>query len=227
MEYLLSFLEGMVTFISPCLLPMLPIYVSYFAGGDTGGLKSHQRKTFGNAVGFVLGFTIVFLLLGAAAGTFGRLIRQHEAVFDLLGGAVLILFGLNFAGAIRIGFLNRTFRFPAKVSTFNFFTSFLLGLVFAIGWTPCVGAFLGSALILAANSQETAKGVGMLLSFSLGLGIPFTISALLIDSLKQAFSAVKRHYRGISIVSGVFLIVIGALMMSGKLSAFLALLTFR
>ena len=227
MEYLLSFMEGMITFISPCLLPMLPIYISYFAGGDTGSAKSHQRKTLGNAVGFVLGFSLVFLLLGAAAGTFGRFIKQYGIVFNLLGGAVLILFGLNFMGAVRVGFLDRALRIPMKVNTFNFFTSLLLGTIFAIGWTPCVGAFLGSALILAANSQETAKGIEMLLSFSLGLGIPFVISAILIDSLKQTFSAVKRHYRAISLVSGLLLIVIGVLMMSGRLNAFLSLLTFR
>lgn len=227
MEYFLSFLEGMITFISPCLLPMLPIYISYFTGGDTGNVKFHRRKTLGNAVGFILGFTIIFLLLGAAAGTFGRFIKQYETVFNLFGGMILILFGLNFMGVIRIGFLNRTLRPGLKISTFNFFTSLLLGLVFAIGWTPCVGAFLGSALMLAANSQEAVKGVGMLLLFSLGLGIPFVISALLIDALKQTFNAIKRHYRAVSIVSGLLLIVTGALMMFGRLNVFLSLLTFR
>lgn len=227
MEYLLSFVEGMITFISPCLLPMLPIYISYFAGGDTGNAKSHQRKTLKNAVGFVLGFTIVFLLLGAAAGTFGSFIRQYEAAFNFLGGAVLILFGLNYMGVIRVGFLERTLRPRLKISTFNFFTSLLLGFVFAIGWTPCVGAFLGSALMLAANSQETIKGIGMLLLYALGLGIPFVISALLIDNLKQTFNIIKRHYRIISIISGLLLIAIGVLMMFGRLNAFLSLLTYR
>lgn len=227
MEYLLSFLEGMITFISPCLLPMLPIYISYFAGGDTGNVKFHRRKTLGNAVGFVLGFTIIFLLLGAAAGAFGRFVKQYETAFNLFAGMILILFGLNFMGVIRIGFLNRTLRPGLKISTFNFFTSLLLGFVFAIGWTPCVGAFLGSALMLAANSQEAAKGIGMLLLFSLGLGIPFVISALLIDGLKQTFNAIKRHYRAVSIVSGLLLIVTGALMMFGRLNVLLSLLTFR
>lgn len=226
MGYFLSFLEGMITFISPCLLPMLPIYIAYFAGGDAGGLPSRRSRTLKNAAGFVLGFMLVFLLLGAAAGTFGKLIRQYEMVFNLLGGAVLVLFGLNFMNVIRIGFLNRTLRPNLKISTFNFLTSLLLGFVFAVGWTPCVGAFLGSALMLAANSQETIKGIVMLFLFSLGLGIPFMISALLIDSLKQTFDVVKRHYRAISIASGLLLIVIGILMMSGMMSAFLSLLTF-
>ncbi len=227
MEYFLSFLEGVITFVSPCLLPMLPIYIAYFAGGDTGVLPSRRRRALKNAVGFVLGFTIVFLLLGAAAGTFGKLIRQHETAFDLIGGAVLVLFGLNFMNVIRIGFLNRTLRPGLKINTFNFFTSLLLGVVFSIGWTPCVGAFLGSALMLAANSRNMGKGILMLLLFSLGLGIPFMISALLIDSLKQTFNSIKRHYRAVSVVSGLLLVVTGVLMMSGRLNAFLSLLTFR
>lgn len=227
MEYFMSFLEGVITFVSPCLLPMLPIYIAYFAGGDPDAPPSDRRRTLKNASGFVLGFTVVFLLLGAAAGTFGQLIRRHETAFNLLGGALLILFGLNFMNVIRIGFLNRTLRPGMKISTFNFFTSLLLGFVFAIGWTPCVGAFLGSALMLAANSQDAGKGISMLLLFSLGLGIPFMISALMIDSLKQTFNSIKRHYRAVGIASGLLLIVTGVLMMSGRLNAFLSLLTFR
>ena len=227
MDYLLAFIEGMITFISPCLLPMLPIYVSYFAGGNASEQRTHKYKTLVNAIGFVIGFTIVFLLLGAAAGTLGRFVKQHETAFNLLGGAVLVLFGLNFMSVIKIGFLNRTQRINMRTHTFNFFTSILLGFVFSIGWTPCVGAFLGSALMLAANSHETYKGIVMLLLFSLGLGIPFVISAILIDSLKKTFNAIKRHYRIISIFSGLLLIGVGILMMFGQLNSFLSLLTFR
>ena len=107
-EYFLSFIEGIITFISPCLLPMLPIYVSYFAGGDNREQGAHKYKMLVNAIGFVIGFTIAFLLLGAAAGMFGKFIKQHETGFNLLGGAILVLFGLNFMNVIKIGFLNRT-----------------------------------------------------------------------------------------------------------------------
>lgn len=227
MNYLLSFIEGIITFVSPCLLPMLPIYISYFAGGEASDQIKRKRQTLINAIGFVLGFTIVFLLLGAAAGTFGRFVRQHEFIFNIIGGLILIAFGLNFMNVIQIGFLNRTLRIHMKVKSFNFVTSTLLGIVFSIGWTPCVGAFLGSALMLAANSQEAFKGIAMLLLFSLGLGIPFVISAVLIDSLKQTFDAIKRHYRVINIISGLLLITVGVLMMFGQLNAFLSLLTFR
>ena len=227
MNYLLSFIEGIVTFVSPCLLPMLPIYVSYFAGGESSDQIKRKRQTLMNAIGFVFGFTIVFLLLGAAAGTFGRFVRQHGFIFNMIGGLILIAFGLNFMNVIQIGFLNRTLRIPMKVKSFNFVSSVLLGIVFSIGWTPCVGAFLGSALMLAAGSRETFRGIAMLLLFSLGLGIPFVISAVLIDSLKQTFDAIKRHYRVISILSGLLLITVGVFMMLGQLNVFLSLLTFR
>lgn len=227
MDYLLSFIEGIITFVSPCLLPMLPIYISYFAGGEASDQNKRKKNVLMNAIGFVLGFTIVFLLLGAAAGTFGRFVRQHEFIFNIIGGLILILFGLNFMSVVKVGFLNRTLRIRMKVKSLHFFSSVLLGFVFSIGWTPCVGAFLGSALMLAANSQEAFKGIAMLFLFSLGLGIPFVISAILIDSLKQTFEAIKRHYRVINIVSGLLLISVGVLMMFGELNAFLSLLTFR
>lgn len=227
MDYLLSFIEGIITFVSPCLLPMLPIYISYFAGGEASDTLKGKRRTLINAVGFVLGFTIVFLMLGAAAGTFGRFVRQYELIFNIIGGLVLIVFGLSFMNVIQIGFLNRTLRFHIKVRTFNFISSALLGIVFSIGWTPCVGVFLGSALMLAANSHEAFKGIVMLLLFSLGLAIPFVISAVLIDSLNRTFDAIKRHYRAVGVASGFLLITVGVLMMFGRLNAFLSLLTFR
>lgn len=226
MDYLLSFLEGMITFISPCLLPMLPVYISYFAGGEIKEVKGQKKQTLINALGFVLGFTIIFLLLGAAAGTFGKLVQQNERVFSIIGGLILVLFGLNFMSVIQIGFLNRTLRFDMKARSLNFFTSVILGFIFSIGWTPCVGAFLGSALMLAAGSQEVLKGIMMLLLFSLGLGIPFLISAVLINSLKQTFDAIKRQYKIINIISGLLLILVGLFMISGKMNAFASLLTF-
>lgn len=206
---------------------MLPIYLSYFAGGDLRDETRGRRRSVVNAAGFVLGFTIVFVLLGAATGTFGQFIRLHQTALNLVGGAILVLFGLNYMDVLRIGFLNRTVRFNRKVSAFSFPSSVLFGFIFSIGWTPCIGAFLGSALLLAANSQQALRGILLLLVFSLGLGIPFMISAVLIGSLKQAFSAIKRHYRVIRIVSGLLLISIGVLMMLGRLHLFLSLLTFR
>ena len=221
MQYLLLFLEGIVTFISPCLLPMLPIYVSYFAAGGTD-----KRRAFSNSIGFVSGFTIVFVLMGAFAGTIGKLMRDHTVVLNLVTGLIVIVFGLNFLGALKIGFLNRASRKSADVKSLGFFSSMLFGMVFSIGWTPCVGAFLGSALLMASLGGSLLKGISMLLAFSLGLGIPFIASALLIDRLKGTFDFIKRNYRIINIVSGGLLIVVGILMATGSMGYFLSLLTF-
>ena len=221
MQYLLLFLEGVITFISPCLLPMLPIYLSFFAAGDTD-----RRRTLRNALGFVLGFTIVFVIMGAFMGVMGKLVREYQTVLNIVTGAVVILFGLNFIGIVKIGFLNRASQQDANVKDLNFLSSMLFGIVFSIGWTPCVGAFLGSALLLASQGGSLLQGIAMLLAFSLGLGIPFVVSALLIDRLKGAFDFIKRHYRVINLVSGLVLVIVGILMATGCMGYWLSLLSF-
>jgi cytochrome c-type biogenesis protein len=227
MDYFLSFIEGMITFISPCMLPMLPIYISYFAGSKASDENNHKKKAVINAGGFVLGLTTVFILLGAAAGTFGKAIRMHTMIFNIVGGLLLIAFGLNYMDIFKLNFLNNVKKLKANIKPFNFLSSVLFGIVFSIGWTPCVGAFLGSALLLAANAHDSFKGIIMLLVYSLGLGIPFIISALLLDSLKQTFNFIKRHYKIINMISGLLLVIIGLLMMFGLLNLFLSLLTIK
>ena len=228
MQYLISFLEGIITFVSPCLLPMLPIYISYFAGGndgdgDDGGSAKKNRRVIKNALGFILGFTVVFVLLGALAGTFGRLLNEHQMAVNIITGLIVIFFGLNFLGVFKINLFKGSKL--AKTDNLGFFSSVLFGVVFSIGWTPCVGAFLGSALMLATSQGNVLQGVVMLLLYSLGLGIPFFVSAVLIDRLKGAFSFIKKHYRVINIVSGVFLVINGVLMATGLFGKFLALLS--
>lgn len=221
MQYVLLFLEGIITFISPCLLPMLPIYISYFAAGETD-----KKRTLTNALGFVLGFTLVFVALGAFMGTFGKLLREYATALNLITGAIVIVFGLNFMGVFQIGFLNRVSSKTANVQNLGFLSSMLLGIVFSIGWTPCVGAFLGSALLVASLSGSMLQGIAMLLAFSLGLGIPFIASALLIDRLKGTFAFIKRNYNRINLISGGLLVVVGILMATGMMGYFLSLLTF-
>lgn len=218
MQYFISFLEGIITFISPCLLPMLPIYVSYFAGGT----ERNTKKTIKNATGFILGFTVIFVLLGALAGTFGRLLNQYNTIVNIITGIIVIFFGLNFIGIFKLNI----FKGAKNINTENlgFFSSMLFGIVFSIGWTPCVGAFLGSALMLATSQGKVLQGVIMLLLYSLGLGIPFFISAILIDKLRGAFTFIKKHYKIINIICGCFLILIGILMATGLMGKFLNLL---
>ena len=199
MAYLISFLEGIITFISPCLLPMLPIYISYFAGG---GERSTAR-TLRGALGFVAGFTLVFVTMG---------------------GLVVILFGLQYLGVFRLNLFRGSGR-TVRTTDMNFFSALLFGVIFSLGWTPCVGAFLGSALALASQQGHVLQGMGMLLTYSMGLGIPFVLSAVLIDKLKSAFDWIKGHYRVINLVSGALLVLVGILMATGTLGRLLSLLS--
>ena len=220
MQYFISFLEGIITFISPCLLPMLPIYVSYFAGGG----ERSTKKTVVGALGFVTGFTIVFTALGALAGTIGSLLIKYQTVVNIVSGLFDIILGLNFLGVLTLNFFHGT-RKNVDTENMGFFSAALFGMIFSIGWTPCVGAFLGSALMLASTQAHMVKGVLMLLSYSLGLGIPFIVSAVLIDKLKGAFNFIKSNYEIINKISGAFLILVGLSMATGLLGRLLSLLS--
>lgn len=221
MQYLITFLEGVITFISPCLLPMLPVYLLYFAGGGSSG---NVKKTLVNAIGFVSGFTAFFVSLGAFASALGGFFSEYKTFINIICGAVVVLFGLNFTGLLKIGFLNSSHKAATDIRPSGFFSAFIFGVVFSVGWTPCVGAFLGSALLLASSEGSVLKGILMLLTYSLGLGVPFVLSALLIDRLRGTFDFIKKHYRVINIVCGSLLIIVGVLMMTGLMGEVLSLL---
>lgn len=221
MYLFISFLEGIITFISPCLLPMLPIYLSYFAGGQ----NKDTRRTVIGALGFVLGFTVVFVALGALAGTLGSFLIAHQNVVNIVSGIIVIFFGLNFLGIFKFSLFKGS-KITMKMDNFNFFSLVLFGIVFSIGWTPCVGAFLGSALMLASQQGHALAGMLMLLTYSLGLGIPFILSAVLIQKLKTAFDFIKRNYQIINTLSGCFLILTGIMMATGTLGRLLNILSF-
>jgi cytochrome c-type biogenesis protein len=220
MQYLISFFEGILTFISPCLLPMLPVYVSYFAGGG----ERSGKKTLRLALGFVLGFTAVFVAMGALAGTIGGFLSRHQTLVNILCGAVVILFGLSYLGILKIN-LFRGRGHDLDTDDLGFFSAFLFGVVFSVGWTPCVGAFLGSALMLASQQGSMVQGILMLLCYSAGLGVPFLLSAVLIDYLKSAFNWIKAHYDVVNKVCGGLLVLIGVLMATGVLGRFLTVLS--
>ena len=220
MQYVISFLEGIITFISPCLLPMLPIYISYFAGGG----ERSTKKTLTGAIGFVVGFTVVFTLMGALAGTVGSFLREHQTAVNIVSGLVVIFFGLNFLGVFKLNLGKGSSR-SVDTSNMGFFSALLFGVIFSLGWTPCVSTFLGSALMLASQQGSVLAGTLMLLAYSLGLGIPFIFSAVLIDYLKSAFNWIKRHYDIINKISGGLLILIGILMATGTFGRLLSLLS--
>ena len=213
MQYMISFLEGIITFISPCLLPMLPIYITYFAGGG----ERTASKTLKNAFGFVLGFAVIFVALGALAGTLGSFLTRYQTWVNLAGGGIVVLFGLNYMGFLKLNLFRGT-RGNLCTKEMGFFSAVIFGMVFSVGWTPCVGAFLGSALMLASQQGHVLEGTLMLLSYSLGLGIPFLLSAVLIDQLKGAFNFIKRHYTLINYICGGLLVLMGILMATGILN---------
>ncbi len=220
MQYIISFLEGIITFISPCLLPMLPIYISYFAGGG----ERTTKKTVTGALGFVLGFTTVFIAMGALAGTVGSFLKEYQIAVNLVSGIIVILFGLSFLDIFKFRFFKGN-RFQMDMKDMGFWKTVLFGIIFSLGWTPCVGAFLGSALMLASQQGHVLEGMLMLLAYSLGLGIPFVLSAILIDYLKTAFDWIKKNYSVINKVSGSLLVIIGIFMATGMLGKLLNFLS--
>ena len=219
MEYLISFLEGVITFSSPCMLPMLPIYISYFAGGSTRS----TAKTLLCATGFVLGFSSVFMMLGALAGTLGGFLTRYQRWVDLICGLTVVVFGLNYLGVLKLN-LFRGMGSGVRTADMTFGSAFIFGLVFSVGWTPCVGTFLGTALMMASGQGSAMVGMGMLACYSLGLGVPFLLSAVLIDQLKNAFTFIKKHYSVINKICGSLLILVGILMATGLLNRLLSAL---
>lgn len=215
MQYLITFLEGIISFLSPCMLPLLPVYLSYFAGG-----ADKQRKTLLRAACFVLGFTLVFGLLGLFAGTIGAFLAKYRTAVNIVTGGIVVFFGLSYLEVFRLPFF-RGLQTEHKVT--GAFSAFLFGVVYSVSLTPCVGAFLGSALMLASASATALQGLLLLVVYSLGLGLPFLLSAMLIGRLGSVFSFIKRHYRIINVVCGVFLILVGLMMAFGWLSSLMAL----
>ena len=209
MEYLLTFLEGLASFISPCLLPMLPIYISYFMGEEETG----KKKAIINSIGFVLGFTLVFLSLSIFASTIGHFISGYTKYIKIIFGIIIIILGLNYMEILKLKFLNKTKGINMKKKNLNFVKACLFGILFSISWTPCIGTFLSSALLLIAKEQDVLKGIVLMLIYSIGLGIPFIISVLLIEKLKEVFDFIKKNYKKVKIISGLILIAMGIYMM--------------
>ncbi len=206
MNFLIIFIEGMASFLSPCVLPMLPMYVSYFAGQD-----KNLKKTIINSLGFVLGFTIIFVLLGIFASTLGKLITANSKYINILFGSIIILFGMHYMGILNIKILNKSKGIKKNKDNLSFFSSIIFGIIFSVCWTPCVGVFLSSALMMSATSENILKGGMMLLIYSIGLGIPFIITSIFLERLKDTFNSIKKHYNIINKIAGIILIFSGIL----------------
>ncbi len=214
MQFLITFLEGIISFISPCMLPMLPVYLSYFAGN-----ADKKQHTLSRAAVFVAGFSVVFCLLGLFAGTIGAFLSAYKTIVNIVCGIIVIVFGLSYLNVIRIPFFQ---GIQKRIHVDSLFSAFLFGMIYSVSLTPCVGAFLGSALMLASASGTAVQGVLLLLTYSLGLGVPFLFSAVLIEQLGSAFTFIKKHYNIINLISGIFLIVTGICIAFGWMDRLMA-----
>lgn len=215
MSWFITFLEGILSFISPCTLPLVPVYISYFAGS-----KNTRGHALLCSLLFVAGFCLVFVILGAFAGTVGAFFTKYKTIVNIVLGIIICIYGLSVLNILHLPMPRFSFK-SFKVS--SVFSSFLLGIIFSLALTPCTGAFLGSALMLAANSASFAQGVFLLFTYSLGLGAPFILAALLTDSIFSIFSSIQKHRIVIERICGIFLIITGILTAFGLLSgSFLA-----
>lgn len=205
MDYIFTFLEGLASFISPCLLPMLPIYISYFVGEN----DKKTSKAVINALGFVLGFSTIFLILSIFASQLGIIISNNIKYIKIIFGIIIILFGLNYMEILRIKFLNKSKEIKNNVKDLTFIKAVIFGILFSISWTPCIGTFLSSALLLVAKQQNMLEGIFLMIVYCIGLGIPFVISVLLIEKLKEMFNFIKKNYNIIKKISGIILIIMG------------------
>lgn len=204
MAYLFTFIEGIASFISPCILPMLPIYISYFAGD-----KEDKKKALTNSIAFVIGFSLVFTLLAIIANRIGNTVIGLTKYAKMLFGIFIILLGFSYLEIIKINIFNKFKKFHADTKNLNFFKSLVFGMLFSISITPCVGTFLSSALLLVATKEKVLEGIVLIVLYCLGLGIPYIISSILIDKMKNIFSFIKKNFRTIRIISGIILIVMG------------------
>jgi cytochrome c-type biogenesis protein len=220
-----AFTAGLISFISPCVLPLIPAYLSFISGVSVEEMKSRDKrsqalkKVSANTILFILGFSLVFVALGASATFVGDFLLSQLSLFNKIAGAIIILLGLHLLGVFRIRFLNYEKRFHTRSRPLGLFGSFLVGLAFAFGWTPCIGPILAGILCLAANQDTMTKGVALLSCYSLGLGIPFFVTAVSFHSFLSVFGWIKKHFRTVEIISGLFLIIVGFLMFIGSFSS--------
>ncbi len=210
---------GFLSFVSPCVLPLIPAYISYISGVSLQDIKQGEfkmSKILFNSIAFVIGFSIVFILLGASASFVGKVLSRNKRVFDLIAGIVILIFGLHITGLARLSFLNYEKKTTIKKSNPSFFNSLLLGIAFSFGWTPCVGPILAAILTQASTYETMGKGIMLLSAYSLGLGVPFIITAVSLNKFFTAFKSIRKYFNQIEIFTGLLLIALGVAFIFGS-----------
>ncbi len=222
--FVLAFSAGFLSFVSPCVLPLIPSYVSYITGisfedlVEGGDDRNFTRVCLFNSVAFILGFTIVFVALGASSSYLGSMLREYQEIIKRAGGVLIIFFGLFIMGVIRLDFINREKKIHLQEKPAGYIGSVLVGIVFAAGWTPCIGPILGSILSIAAAEGSVAFGVQLLLVYSIGLGLPFFLTSLAFNTFLHHLPKVTKHMKVITSISGTILVLVGLLLITDRFS---------
>ncbi|MFH0771221.1 MAG: cytochrome c biogenesis protein CcdA [Candidatus Omnitrophota bacterium] len=218
---LTAFMAGLLSFFTPCVLPLIPSYISYITGITFADLtretlpKRIRVITAIHSLLFIAGFTVVFVLLGLSFNLLSGFFLKNSWILKKIGGAIVILFGLNIVGVLKLNFLQREKKVEMKTKPLGYLGSFLMGATFSLGWTPCVGPILSSILILGSTSMEASKAALLLFSYSMGLGLPFFVSGALINNFLAYFKSIKKYLKTISIISGLFIVIIGVMIFMG------------
>ncbi|MHB1275590.1 MAG: cytochrome c biogenesis CcdA family protein [Candidatus Humimicrobiaceae bacterium] len=218
-----AFIAGVLSFISPCILPLVPVYISFMT--SKAALQNKKNKLsdrlfiFLNSIFFVLGFSLIFIILGSTATFIGKILRDYSNIISRVGGGLLIIFGLNYMGIFKIPFLNfeKKFNIPQSAK-YNYLGSFLIGIIFSFGWVPCIGMILSGILLLASRLDTLAQGIFLLLAYSLGLGIPFMLFSVFIGLFSKFFKKINKYMKIIPIISGIFLIILGIVFLTGSMT---------
>lgn len=215
--YIVAFTAGLLTYLSPCLLPLIPAFIAYITGVSFSDLKDAQkkkearRKTIIHSLLFIAGFSVVFVLLGLTVTLVGKLLFQYQKFIRIAGGILIMLFGLQLMGILKLDFLTRERKLNIAAKGASYLGSFLIGVTFAAAWTPCAGPILGSILVLAGTKASAATGAKLLFVYSLGIAIPFFLTAILINSFLGYSAKLQKIMRWINIIGGIFLIIVGFL----------------
>jgi cytochrome c-type biogenesis protein len=220
--YIGAFTAGFLTFLSPCILPLIPSFIAYIAGVSYNDLKDAQRdiraKTISHTILFIIGFSVVFVLMGLTATAAGKALFAYQKYIRIGGGALIVLFGLTLTGILKIGFLEKSFHLQVHVKKATYFGSFLVGVTFAAAWTPCAGALFGSILVIAGTEGNMAEGVKLLTLYSMGIGVPFLITAIAMHTFLAYFNRFKKAMVYINKAAGAVLVLVGVLIITDSLN---------
>ena len=230
-SYAVAFAAGFLTFLSPCLLPIIPSFIAYITGislsdiNDPDKKNAAKRRALVHSLLFIVGFSLIFILLGLTATFIGKVLFRYQKLIQTGGGILIILFGLYLIGILKLDFLGKEMKIRFRSEGASYISSFIIGVTFAAAWTPCAGPILGSILLLAGTKTSVMEGAKLLSVYSLGIAVPFFLTALLINTFVAYFSKLKKFISAVNIISGVFLVIVGILIMTNYLNVIAAKLS--